>query len=1022
MGEKFLVLGRAGYGKTHLVLERYINFLKQNREDEVIVLFPTYSQVEHRRDYLLRKEDISGFFDQSLVTFPGLAGIILEDSSAQDLMSFVEKELILTEVLKKNHFDYFALIKDFPGFKRALLQFIREVKENFLDPKHLESLAAGLYHREKIDTLVSVYENYCQALKQKGRWDQEDLLLKTLDKLEGKDAFFSQIKLLLVDGFHDYTPLQFRILEKLISRIPKVYISLTYDPSLKSSIFPTCQKTYQRLAGLGFETINLTRNRRSSSSGICRIEAGLWGEDSEKENMDDSIFIIEAVDGEDEIEGIARKIVELVIEEGRHFKDIGVIFRNVESYGRILESIFPRHRIPFRIYAKSPLKGSPLIKAILNFSRIFIDSWKDKWILKTLKSQYFFSDMVVDELEYHILVQGGINSREGWQKLVNDLPGEPIKRFFARIKEEEQTISGRHSPQFFRDWYKKTSGEFINLAEDYQLARDEAASLSAFYQIIDDLTKYLLTRDDDYLTFFQYFTTLVPIIESASRGRLDRRDEVVNIIDVKEARGWEIPIVFVGGLLEREFPRQINEDIFLRDEERNFLNGQGLFFQETRDYRNEERYLFYVALTRAKKRIYLTYSAADQRGNETLPSFFLEEVKKLFLEESIIEHTLLRIPFQAINIKEEINSPLDLKNYLYYQLTRPYPPEEKNELLVIWLYNNLLKDPGFKEEFEEVLRGLNPPALSRLTRERIGSRERIFSHTELNQYAICPYRHFAGYVLRLEGIPVQMDKILNFQKQGLIIHVTLERFYQENKSGDISHIFEEVFTQETRGMEMGIEEKRIKREMKRTARLFVDKEKEYCKLYRCLPDRFEVKFGYGGEKPLEIIDEKLGKIGISGKIDRIDIGNVNGEQVGIVIDYKYNKGSFNQKRWKEIEDGIDFQLAIYLLALKEIFKIKPIGGEYYSLKDLKRGGIGVENFVEKKLLPPSSGRDRVILSSHEFDDFLKQEKQFIIQYAKEILSGEIAPHPRSLERCGAEMCDYFDLCRFDKSKFRGTNQ
>ena len=61
-------------------------------------------------------------------------------------------------------------------------------------------------------------------------------------------------------------------------------------------------------------------------------------------------------------------------------------------------------------------------------------------------------------------------------------------------------------------------------------------------------------------------------------------------------------------------------------------------------------------------------------------------------------------------------------------------------------------------------------------------------------------------------------------------------------------------------------------------------------------------------------------IEISGKIDRIDISEVNGKKVGIIIDYKYGQTEF---KLTDLEDGLDLQLPIYILALKDAFKITP---------------------------------------------------------------------------------------------------
>ncbi len=78
MEERFLVSGKAGSGKTHLVLQKYSRFVEEHREDNVVFILPTYSQVEHLRDHILRTSGFKGYLDTGLVTFSIRANKILD--------------------------------------------------------------------------------------------------------------------------------------------------------------------------------------------------------------------------------------------------------------------------------------------------------------------------------------------------------------------------------------------------------------------------------------------------------------------------------------------------------------------------------------------------------------------------------------------------------------------------------------------------------------------------------------------------------------------------------------------------------------------------------------------------------------------------------------------------------------------------------------------------------------------------------------------------------------------------------
>lgn len=78
MQERFLVLGKAGSGKTHLALQKFFHYVEEHKEDNVIFILPTHSQVEHLRDHILRTSGINGYLDTGLVTFSGLANRIVD--------------------------------------------------------------------------------------------------------------------------------------------------------------------------------------------------------------------------------------------------------------------------------------------------------------------------------------------------------------------------------------------------------------------------------------------------------------------------------------------------------------------------------------------------------------------------------------------------------------------------------------------------------------------------------------------------------------------------------------------------------------------------------------------------------------------------------------------------------------------------------------------------------------------------------------------------------------------------------
>ena len=197
--------------------------------------------------------------------------------------------------------------------------------------------------------------------------------------------------------------------------------------------------------------------------------------------------------------------------------------------------------------------------------------------------------------------------------------------------------------------------------------------------ILNNTTLGEISTEAGNITFEKFNHILDSQVALSSYRETDRQKEVVNVINVLEARQWEMPVVFVGGLLEKEFPRQVREDLFLKDYHRKKLNATGnIALREASEQMDEERYLFYIAVTRAKERLYLSYPSANSNGNLTLPSFFLSDTQKLFPEETVQGITIQRNLSKIIPEPEEIITSTDSKNFVYYHLNTPYMSERSN--------------------------------------------------------------------------------------------------------------------------------------------------------------------------------------------------------------------------------------------------------------------------------------------------------------------------------------------------------
>ena len=1051
MQERFLVSGKAGSGKTHLVLQKFLHYVKKNREDNVIFILPTHSQVEHLRDHILRTSEFKGYLDTGLVTFSRLANKTVDSvdiTPHQKLLNEGEKDLILSNILNDSDKGYFSEVSGYAGFKTAFLDFVREIKENSLGPLPFKDILKGIQTGNayspinlKCNELVTLYERYQKALNRKGLMDKEDFLSQALLHLN-KDIF-SEVELLLIDGFHDYTQLELKFIKELTSLIPNVYITLPYqisDPVPPA--FQVSHKTYSRLSELNLRELRLDDNRRTTSRMLGHIEANIFSQPEdpfipEPDSSGTSLRITAAANVQDEVEQIARVIRKLTFREGYSFSQIAVIFRNIEKYRDIVEDTFTRFCIPVRIYGKKPLKSNPLIKAIINTARIFTDKWQDEAVWKVLKSNTGIDGNLINKLEQEYLKRGTVNDYNKWLKLTSTTELKPVNDFLKELRKIFTNLEGKHT----FNHYCKCYTDIVNLfykpsftppiksidkvnhnREISGLMKSDAGALKEFMAILNNNTLGEISKEAGNLPFGKFNHILGSQVSLSSYRETDRRKEVVNVINVLEARQWEMPVVFVGGLLEKEFPRQVREDLFLKDYYRKKLNATGkIALREASEQMDEERYLFYITVTRAKERLYLSYPSANSDGNPTLPSFFLSDIQKLFPEETVQGITIQRNLSKIIPEPEEIITSTDAKSFVYYHLNNPYVSEREQyeKDIALWLYNNNAENKAsLREELctlttlIDSYNNLELKLFDKKIVKKINETSTRFSPTKLKDYAQCPYKYFGRSTLKLrQAIPKSMDLLM----QGTIIHKVLEEYFNDTgETKNITGIFDDIFNQETRGMVTGFDELKARNEMLNTLLTFESMEKE-SNLPTFKPSMFEAKFGDEKCETLKIGDAEKDGIEISGKIDRVDVSEVNGEKVGIIIDYKYGQTEF---RLTELEEGLDLQLPIYILALRDVFRVVPVAAEFYALKTSKKTGIYNQELIDKLKLNIKPARKSLSVDNKEFNKRLKDAENHILKFSREIRKGRIELAPANIDLCGEGNCDFANVCRIDKWRLR----
>lgn len=1022
MSRKILLTGRAGSGKSRRVLTRAAELLRARRAEECLLFLPIQSQVDHVRGLLLR-EGIPGFRDDFAHTFFTFCRSLGSDLPGQ-LLSEEGRDYLLGDLLRVETLPAFAAVRTYPGFRRLLGGALKELKDNGITPETyasqvLDPLRERGPSEPRHRDLGKAFAAYERLLAERGRIDQEDLALRALARLEKEPELLAGRELILADGFHDFTPVQFRIVTLLARRIPESIFTLSFDPAHpESPIFAVSAGTREALLRLGFVEEVLGGNHRTGDATLRHVEEHLFTEAAPRAQALDSIRITRASRQVEEVEAIARAILRLVREEKVPYRDIAVLYHDLSGVADLVEGVFQRFGVPGRLYQPRPLARQPLVRFLLDLGRILARGPDADTLIRWLRSGYVTGLEIseVDRLDANLRKEGPPEDPAGWNSRCRELGLAGLQRVLATLAEAAGRVRGKHGISTLRRvWLEAFSTVALPLGEQGPRGREECAALEVFHRLLEEAGNRVTSGKGN--------PTLGVLLENVEEGAAeatfrirDRRREVVNVINAYEARQWEVPYLFVAGVLERQFPPAPMEDLFFTDADRQRLEACGHRFPGRRRRQHEERFLFYNALTRARVRLHLSHHVTDARGNPTLPSFFLREVERLFTTESLSERADVRRSSAALPSPEEIVREEEIDRTICLGLEDRFPAERPSPSVVLAgaLYQRRRADPGFRRRLAAALGEPRPELTDAGILRELATRETAFSNSALNSLRQCPYLHFVEKWLGLEAFP---ERELTPLDSGNLLHAVMKEWLEGKGAEEALSILDRRFEQAAAAKRRRFNHLSELWRLRRAVQGLLRDEDRIRALRRFSPARFEASFGGtpGAEPPVRIQaggrEERL-----SGRIDRIDLSEDG--KAALVVDYKYSRPEAVRKQWKAGAGGADledFQLAIYLLAVKEALGLEPAGAELVALKErLERRGILLRTYENHYVLPAELRKNWRVLDEADFDRFLETARNAIGELLKEARSGRIETQPADLRRCGPQSCDAADICRFDR--------
>ncbi len=481
--------------------------------------------------------------------------------------------------------------------------------------------------------LAEIYTSYQERLRRANAMDFDDLLFNMNVLLraypEVLHKYQKKFKYILVDEYQDTNFSQYLIIKKLAA--DNENICVVGDDA--QSIYAFRGANIQNI--LNFErdypdlkTFKLEQNYRSTKSivGLAnsiikknqeQLKKTIWTENDEG----DKINLIVATTDNEEGNKVARKIFDVYNHQRRKYSEFAILYRT-NAQSRAIDEALRRMNIPYKIFGGLSFYKRKEIKDLMSYFRLVINKNDEEalWRIINLPKRGI-GDTTIDKIKVFANDHGlsvwdavkSIGSIAG----VNQGTAKKIYDFATMIESAgigvETTAAHEMAMQI-----AKSSGYLQMLYE----ARDEDEGVMRFENVeellngIKDFTETVTGEENsnEIRTLPLFMQDIALYTDADDKDKQD--GEFVSLMTIHAAKGLEFPFVFVVGLEENLFPSLMS------------LNSRAEI--------EEERRLFYVAVTRGEKMVFLSYARLRYnwgKQQSTEPSRFLEEIDKRYIDD-----------------------------------------------------------------------------------------------------------------------------------------------------------------------------------------------------------------------------------------------------------------------------------------------------------------------------------------------------------------------------------------------------
>jgi len=982
-----LVTGPANAEKARVVLDGYRTAIARGRDPILVV--PTFADVDRYRTELAAGGVV---FGAHVVQFAWLVEECAKRGGVRGRpLGALARERVAAAAVGRTELRSLRRSATTHGFVRELLRLVDELEDRRVTPQRLTQAlrawaAADPGRLAYGEEVAALYGAYRRALERLGRLDAPLFYAAALDALRERPAAWGATPVFFY-GFDDLQPLQRDAVETLAATGADVTLSLAYEPGRmafagRATTFADLHRDdvahkplkprAEHYAPAAREALHHLERWLFEPAGDRLFDpAGDRLFDPDPVDPGDAITLLQGGGERAELELVAAEIARLVADEAIAPEEIAVVLRRPRDMSALLHEVFGAFGVPVALHRDVAFGHTALGRGLVALLRCALTDASAENLLAWLRTPGLLRlPELADRLETKARRAGARTAdgaralweaehwpldaidrvrdadRRGGAELLARASAELGALFAAPRRREAEVLTGPDA----QDGAVLKAGRraLDQLAAIVAVDRSLAPSPAELVALLDELP--------------------VPIGERPAPGR-------VTVTDPLSLRARRVRALFACGLQEGVFPAAPRAEPFFGDAERDEIAQASGLRLRRRDELGDERYLFYATVSRPEERLYLSWHEAGDDGEQAVRSFFVSDVCDLFgpqLSERRRMRTL-----------GEVGWPPGTQ------------PTERERLRAA-----AAAGPRHREA---PIAPLSDPVLVGELRERP-----TWSASGIELWAGCPVKWFVERRLNPEGLTPDPELMLRGALAHAVLEATLRGLTEQTGSGRVQPS-SLALAQGLAGAALdefqSAPDFQISPDPRRQ-RALAHRLRSDLRRYLAHaaadgtdlePGDMEVEFGTRDAEHPAL--ELAGGVSLSGRIDRVD-AEPGGE--AIVYDYK-GRNVVESANWRKERK---YQIALYILAARDVLHLDPIGGLYQPLggKDQRARGL--------VLAGADPGLDTVKTDRHErdgFDAIIDGVLEDVLRTVSELRTGALAPRPHSCAWTGG--CAYPTICR-----------